>query len=399
TALPTPSVATAATSGTLVYLKDANVWLANGDGSGDRALTTDGTPAEPYTSPSQSDGGIIAAGHLDEIVRMDQSGRVLNRMDPKPLPSSVEGHPVDGNLLDVAISPDGTLIAYTMAKFLNPPGASPGYRYATGYTEAARFTPAASRGTTYHWNPSWVGNDRTLQSGGYGQQVMVDDLGPEAPFHWFDDEDVVGGDIWTLTTDIDDAELSPDGQRVAAVRGYDEDSAIAWYAVNGDVLHGRPTTPTALCELPGEFVTGPTWSPDGSALAWDGPEGIWVHAAGDCTSPADLLVPHGSSPDWSPAPLAPPTDPEAITNVKRPSVTGTPRVGRTLTAKPGTWSPDWARTTFQWRRDGKPVAGADGRTYRLTARDRGRSLSVAVTAVLPRVDSVVAVSRPVRVRR
>src|SRR3954447_16651516 len=43
---PAPSVSGSAGTGSLVYVLDANVWLAAPNGSGARPLTTDGTDAD-----------------------------------------------------------------------------------------------------------------------------------------------------------------------------------------------------------------------------------------------------------------------------------------------------------------------------------------------------------------
>jgi predicted trehalose synthase len=43
--------------------------------------------------------------------------------------------------VDVAISPDGSKIAYTFVSYSCPVGASCGARYATGYTAADHLTP------------------------------------------------------------------------------------------------------------------------------------------------------------------------------------------------------------------------------------------------------------------
>lgn len=59
-------------------------------------------------------------------------------------------------------------------------------------------------------------------------------------------------------------------------------------------------------------------------------------------------------------------------------LTGTPKVGKKLTAKPAGWT---AGTTFtyQWLRAGKVVPGKKGKTYALTAKDVGKKISVRVT--------------------
>lgn len=69
----------------------------------------------------------------------------------------------------------------------------------------------------------------------------------------------------------------------------------------------------------------------------------------------------------------------APTPVTAPTVTGTARYGERLTADPGTWGAG-VTTTVQWLRNGTPIAGATGSTYRLALIDLGARLSVRVTA-------------------
>ena len=74
----------------------------------------------------------------------------------------------------------------------------------------------------------------------------------------------------------------------------------------------------------------------------------------------------------------------APVNVRPPSISGTPTVGRTLTAAPGTWSGTAPiGYAYQWQRCGAActaIAGATTRTYRVTSTDRGAHLRVLVTA-------------------
>ncbi|MCT2085496.1 S8 family serine peptidase [Microbacterium enclense] len=69
--------------------------------------------------------------------------------------------------------------------------------------------------------------------------------------------------------------------------------------------------------------------------------------------------------------------------VEAPTVTGTAKLGRTLTATPGTWDPAEVTTTFQWLRAGEPIEGATASTYRVKREDVGAVLSVRVTATSP----------------
>jgi hypothetical protein len=66
-------------------------------------------------------------------------------------------------------------------------------------------------------------------------------------------------------------------------------------------------------------------------------------------------------------------------NSAAPAITGTAVEGGTLTCAPGDWSgaPSFS---FEWLRDGAPIAGAAGATYALTAADVGRQIACRVTA-------------------
>lgn len=66
-----------------------------------------------------------------------------------------------------------------------------------------------------------------------------------------------------------------------------------------------------------------------------------------------------------------------------PMVKGTPRVGTLLGVTPAAVSPAPTTTTHQWLRNGQPIAGATGTTYRVTQADSGRSIGVLVTYAGP----------------
>ena len=65
-----------------------------------------------------------------------------------------------------------------------------------------------------------------------------------------------------------------------------------------------------------------------------------------------------------------------------PTITGTPRVGATLTAAPGSWTPAGVGFAYRWLRDGVIIPGADGSSHVLTTADRGHRLRVVVTGTL-----------------
>jgi surface antigen len=74
--------------------------------------------------------------------------------------------------------------------------------------------------------------------------------------------------------------------------------------------------------------------------------------------------------------------PGTFTNTAPPTITGTPQVGRPLTASPGTWSPN-ADYAYRWLVDGTPVTGATGSSYTPTADDLRKPVTVQVTASQP----------------
>lgn len=67
-----------------------------------------------------------------------------------------------------------------------------------------------------------------------------------------------------------------------------------------------------------------------------------------------------------------------FTTSPAPVVSGTVRVGSTVTAKLGAWNPT-ATFTYQWKRSGTSIAGATASTYKLTAADYGKTISVTVS--------------------
>jgi hypothetical protein len=80
-----------------------------------------------------------------------------------------------------------------------------------------------------------------------------------------------------------------------------------------------------------------------------------------------------------------------------PQITGVPKVGETLTADGGSWSPAPTSLSYQWLRNGTPIDGATGPSYTLVAADQGARISVAVTAGSPRLGSGAATSDAVTI--
>jgi hypothetical protein len=85
-----------------------------------------------------------------------------------------------------------------------------------------------------------------------------------------------------------------------------------------------------------------------------------------------------------------------LANRSRPVITGTPRVGATLTCKPGSWTGSQPiRFRYAWMRGGRPIGA--GSRHRALTRDAGSLLSCRVTATNGPLTRA-ATSRPLRIR-
>ena len=68
-----------------------------------------------------------------------------------------------------------------------------------------------------------------------------------------------------------------------------------------------------------------------------------------------------------------------LANTTVPTVSGTARVGSTLTATGATWTPAATTVTYQWRADGQNIPQATSSTLVLGLAQEGRRISVVVT--------------------
>lgn len=310
----TLTTAPVASAESIAFVKNANVWLTTPDGARQHQVTADGTAEQPYRSPSQADDGTIAVSHGQLIKRLHQNGQVINTIDPPALVDSTS-RPVDGVPVAVAISPDGSKIAYSFSSYSCPVAWECGARAVTGVTHADRFTPADAFATATFGNPRWVGNNRLVVTNGENWHVNLLDVAPgSAVVNWFNDRDYFGD-----TSDLGEAAVSRDGRRVAAVHGYDGEwpgsvRRIIWFNAGGDVRGGGlpAARPDAVCITgPVRGTHSPTWSPDGSGLAFTLPEGLHVARnvpteGAQCASYGSGLVVAGATePDWGPAAINP----------------------------------------------------------------------------------------------
>jgi len=61
------------------------------------------------------------------------------------------------------------------------------------------------------------------------------------------------------------------------------------------------------------------------------------------------------------------------------TISGTPKVGETLTITDPVWDADGVTNTYAWLRNGVAIPGASAKTYQLTAQDAGKQVAAKVT--------------------
>jgi hypothetical protein len=400
---PSPAGAAPSTAGTIVYLKGYDIYVARPDGSGERRLTTDGTAANPWRTPSGADDGTVVAARGPLVVRMDQWGTELNSFDPPDLWDSA-AETIGGQIDHVVVSPDGSKVAYTYEHHTCPRYGGPcRLRWTTAISASSGLTDARQSGFAYYPDPSWVTGSR-LVLGGDTDDLNMFDPGVSQNA-WFYDAQVNVTDPHNLF----EPTISRDGTMMATVRGVGAEQHMATWQLSGDILHGpigagRPEIwPTLACKWYQARFSSPTFSPDSASLAWAEGDGVWMaQDPMDCDTDPSLVIPGASSPHWTAAPLQSVRPTYSFAKGADPAIQakkGKVKVGKKLHATAGSWSPAPTAVRYQWLRNGKPIKKATGPTYKVKKKDRNRKLSVRVTVSRGWYADAVAVSKKVKVKR
>lgn len=380
--------AATASAGSLVYVKDANVWLAADDGSAQVAVTTDGTPENPYVSPSQSDDGtIVAARRLPNggpLLRMRQNGQVLGQI---PLA------PMQFGPFDPAISPDGSTVAYTrgFARYVNgylETGTDIRYTRVEGYTDPAG-VPGVSTGAT---TPSWIDGGRTLV--GRGTVAFVQVPGSAAAQWWsdYDHQAVFGGGA-----DLSDGELAAGTLAMIRANGNGTVTTIQFYSAAG----GTAATPTPTCTVSdpaggpaGAKFADPTLSADGRTAFWQEGDGVYradLPVDGGCEGwVVRRLIDGATEPDWSPAAAAP--GPRTAVSAPGPAAPAPSAPGAGTAPRPAA-SPRAATTSCARRTGAARERCAYAAAVARCAKLRGSRAKSACTARAKRTRAVAACRR------
>ncbi|WP_405115510.1 IPT/TIG domain-containing protein [Micromonospora sp. NBC_01405] len=226
----------------------------------------------------------------------------------------------------------------------------------------------------------------------------------------------VSADHRTLTVEVDLTSAAV-GKASVSVRPNDWSDAVSLadaFSITGSQAIRSVTPPT----ITGTVAVGATvrastgqWSPAATAYTYQwAANGTAISGATGSTYvvPASRLGKRltvtvtATKPGYSPAqatskatvPVAKGAAPQATV---KPTITGTARVGQTVQATTGTWTPSADSYRYEWRVGGV-LSGTTTKTLKLTAAMRDKTVTVTVVAVKAGHADGRATSAPVTVR-
>jgi hypothetical protein len=320
-----------ASADSIVYAKHGNLFLTSPDGAKGYQVTFDGG----YSSPSQADNGTIGALRGNKLVRMNRSGKQLN----KPIDAmGSDINPGFGGPYEPRISPDGKRFAYWFFVQTSYHDYGDGYNYVdTGsmgtWTWADRFTDPTSQSeySKLFTQGEWLTNDRLLGTMGFWKNMWTWKLGTGHGYTsgsaqwWFGLQDPP--DQWGVPAYhwYDDPALSRNGKKLAMTDGGTATTAdrnLYLAATHSPAWRGEPPyaetevgedepfpRPTIQCQENTGGIVNPSWSTDGDTLAYGGPDGVHVINVPDSFACAQMhdrtLVSGGTEPAFGKADVNP----------------------------------------------------------------------------------------------
>jgi hypothetical protein len=286
---------------------DGNVWVSSPDGAQKKQVTTNGTPASAYRSPSQKNDGTVAA------IKTGGGSGFVNFFNPATgqqtdawlLPKNGAGSfsPLFGG----QVSPDGGMFAYDWRYFdcaTNPCSSGQFVSFISG--------PGTTNPCLINCHRTWI-KPRWVPGTPYAG--MVDDefrtigvqrAGSAQPTNWLVAHN-------PSVEQIDSVDFGANGRTLVETSAPGPGpSNLVMFANNGTPPAGNPQ---ALCAAVGFAGAGsdPRFSPDGSMISWTGAAGVYTSPApttdgGVCGLQPKLIAPGAKDASWGPANVPVPAD-------------------------------------------------------------------------------------------
>lgn len=343
-------------TGSIVYIKDKNVWAMTPDGGVQHQITTDGATATSdgtgdargYSAVSESDTGTIVAVREQRVSPgydvawlyvMDRNGHLIRKFKPLqyglytgnvPPACVVPASFVPMGISDAVISPDGMYVGYTAVAYTQTDEISGGTHYCD--IQVGFDANLVAVDGTNNVTISGDGNTGLMEVGEWiaPHRLLVDRSSFGDVEIYYDDAPSATATGWTAPSDLTDtAYRQPDVRgSVLVTHGYsmytNQEAMRLW------TYSSLSADPSPRCDYNSpNWVSGntpsdnaqmsrPSLAPDGSAVVWedaygdpDQPtEGIYIMStdavSNNCATEPTLLVQGGSDPFWTPASVYPP---------------------------------------------------------------------------------------------
>ena len=336
-AAPRAGAVTGITSGgSIIHTKAGDVWLISPDGTVQQRLTSDGntptadnTGSDVYQAPSQSDDGNVVVAVRNQLLYpgyeqgyiwvLNRQGQVVRKFAPPQFilsgssPCLVPKQFIPQGILQAAVSPDGTRIAYESLAIYQFGLCEQVYVHDVYVvnvdgTNPVQITRSDGNGAALQ-GTNWASASRLLVDSASSEDTLYYADLPATAKTWF--ADPAPFDAGVEYPSLKSGKLATVGYSGAAMANV----LRLWSSA------GPPTAPTQRCEYSAtaggssSFAGSPSVAPDGGAVTWDesvdrpdqAGEGIYVMAVGDlaagcpAASARQLLVQGGSWPFWGPS--------------------------------------------------------------------------------------------------